>query len=141
MALLDKYKELVKQAEELAVEDLHYTEKDNTLHIQGVARDAEAKNKLWDVYSQIDPNFISGEVILDVDVVAEIKVFKARLTTTEPTLNVHKGPGVELPVIGHVTKDQPITLIGRANGYWWLIRSDNVEGYCYIEHIELESAT
>ncbi|TYR35334.1 SH3 domain-containing protein [Sphingobacterium phlebotomi] len=137
MALFDKYKMLLDAAEDIITDDLQFMEQNGVLIIRGVAPNAEVKNKLWDIYSQIDPNFISGEVLLDIDVLSMVKGCKARLIVDEPTLNVHKGPGVELPTIGNVTKGEVVTVMSRANVYWWLIRTDNIEGYCYAQNIEL----
>lgn len=137
MALFDKYKMLLDAAEDIITDDLQFMEQNGVLIIRGVAPNAEVKNKLWDIYSQIDPNFISGEVLLDIDVLSMVKGCKARLIVDEPTLNVHKGPGVELATIGNVTKGEVVTVMSRANVYWWLIRTDNIEGYCYAQNIEL----
>lgn len=137
MALFDKYRALLNAAEDLTTDDLQFMEQDGVLIIRGVAPNAEVKNKLWDIYSQIDANFISREVLLDIDVLSTVKGCKARMIADEPVLNVHKGPGVELPTIGNVTKGEVVTVISRANVYWWLIRTDNIEGYCYAQHIEL----
>ncbi|HLT88319.1 MAG TPA: SH3 domain-containing protein [Sphingobacterium sp.] len=137
MALFDKYRALLDAAKDLKTDGLQFMEQNGVMIIRGVARNAEAKNKLWDIYSQIDPNFISGEVLLDVDVLSTVKGCKARLIADKPTLNVHKGPGVELPTIGNVQKDEVVTVVSRANVHWWLIRTDNIEGYCYAENIEL----
>ncbi|MBD1421705.1 SH3 domain-containing protein [Sphingobacterium chuzhouense] len=136
MALFDKYKALLDEAGNLITEDLQFMEQNGVLIIRGVTPNAEAKNKLWDIYSQIDPNFISGEVLLDVDVLSTVKGCKARLFMEDPILNVHKGPGVELPTIGNVKKGEIVTVISRANVYWWLVRIHNIEGYCYAENIE-----
>lgn len=137
MALFDKYKMLLDAAADLITDDLQFMEQNSVLIIRGAAPNAEAKNKLWDIYSQIDPNFISGEVVLDIDVLSVVKGCKARLIVDDPILHVHKGPGVELPTIGNVPKGDVVTVMSRANVYWWLIRTDNVEGYCYAQHIEL----
>jgi|SRR5690606_13140708 len=137
MALLDKYKELVNEAKALIGEDMQFVVQNDLLHIRGIAPNAEAKNKLWDIYSQIDPNFISGEVLLNVDVSSSVKGCRARLTSEEPRLNIRKGPSVELPIIGHVEKDEIIVVICRANQYWWLVRAHDFEGYCYAQNIEL----
>lgn len=137
MALLDKYKELLSAAKALMGEDMQFVVQNDLLHIRGVAPNAEAKNKLWDIYSQIDPNFISGEVILNVDVSPSVKGCRARLIGEEQSLNIRKGPSVELPIIGNVEKDEVITVVCRANQYWWLIRAHDFEGYCYAQNIEL----
>ncbi|PRD47524.1 SH3 domain-containing protein [Sphingobacterium haloxyli] len=137
MTLFDKYKTLLDAAADAIIEGLQVIEQDRVLIIRCVAPNAEVKNKLWDIYSQIDPNFISGEVLLDVDVLSAVKGCKARFMADESILNIHKGPGVELPIIDRVRKGEVITLISRANVYWWLIRTDDTEGYCYAQHVEL----
>lgn len=136
MTLIDKYKTLLNAAKDLIIEDLQFMEQNRVLIIRGVAPNAEAKNKLWDIYSQIDPNFISGELLLDIDVLSTVKGCKARLLMEGPILHVHKGPGVELPTIGKIKKGEIVTVVSRANVYWWLVRTDNIEGYCYAENIE-----
>lgn len=136
MTLLDKYKELLKQAEVLAIENLRCTEQNGLLNICGTAVNAEVKNKLWDVYSQINPNFIANEVTLNVAVSPVVKGKKMRIVTEETKVNVRKGPSVELPIITNIDKDNIITLLGRANDYWWLIRTNNFEGYCYVQNME-----
>src|SRR5690606_1017121 len=137
MALFDKYRALLDAAKDLKTDGLQFMEQNGVMIIRGVARNAEAKNKLWDIYSQIDPNFISGEVLLNVDVSSSVKGCRARLTSEEPRLNIRKGPSVELPIIGHVEKDEIIVVICRANQYWWLVRAHDFEGYCYAQNIEL----
>lgn len=137
MTLFDKYKTLLEAAENLTIDDLQTAERDGVLVIRGIARSAEAKNKLWDIYSQIDPNFISGEVLLEVDVSPTVTGCQARLIADEPVLNIHKGPGIELPTISKIRKDEVVTVISRANVYWWLVRTDDGEGYCYAQHINV----
>src|SRR5690606_21167139 len=136
MALFDKYRALLDAAKDLKTDGLQFMEQNGVMIIRGVARNAEAKNKLWDIYSQIDPNFISSEVLLDIDVLSTVKGCKARLFMEDPILHVHKGPGVELPTIGKIKKGEIVTVVSRANVYWWLVRTDNIEGYCYAENIE-----
>lgn len=136
MALLDKYKELLKQADVLAVENLRCTEQNGLLNICGTAANAEIKNKLWDVYSQINPNFIANEVTLNIEVSPVVKGNKVRVVTDQINVNIRKGPSVELPIITNIDKDHIITLLGRANDYWWLIRTNNFEGYCYARNME-----
>lgn len=137
MALLDKYRELLNAGKALMGGEMQFVVQNDLLHIRGIAPNAEAKNKLWDIYSQIDPNFISGEVILNVDVSPAIKGCRARLIADEPRLNIRKGPSVELPIVANVEKDEIIVVVCRANQYWWLVRAQGFEGYCYAQNIEL----
>lgn len=135
MGLWSKYKLLVDAVREHLADNVQCTEQEGLLIIRGAAPSAEVKNKLWDIYSQIDPNFISGEVVLDVYVLPEVKGCRACLLADEPSLNVRKGPGIEPPVVGQIGKEEVVTVLGRAHEYWWLIRTDHFEGYCYAPYL------
>src|ERR1044071_5183431 len=41
---------------------------DGVLHINGTAPSEEAKQQLWDKYNEIDPNYASGDLVLNVEV-------------------------------------------------------------------------
>ncbi|MDQ3749717.1 MAG: LysM peptidoglycan-binding domain-containing protein, partial [Acidobacteriota bacterium] len=41
-------------------------EDDGVLKVDGVAGSAEAKQQLWDEYGRLDPDFRSGEVVLNI---------------------------------------------------------------------------
>ena len=60
MALVTKYKVLIDTAQNSGISDLQVAEQEGVLHIRGTAPSADVKNKLWDIYNQIDPNFLSG---------------------------------------------------------------------------------
>ncbi|MBD1426633.1 SH3 domain-containing protein [Sphingobacterium arenae] len=137
MALLNKYKSLITAAENLVTGGVQFMEQDSILIIKGAAPSAEVKDKLWDIYSQIDPNFISREVSLDIEVLATVKGCKAYMIVEEPILNIHKGPGVESPIIDKVQRQEIVIILSRTNVYWWLVRTNNSEGYCYAQNIEL----
>jgi|GEM_PF-569459 len=137
MSLLNKYKSLIDAAESLIIGEVQLMEQNSILIIRGAAPSAEVKDKLWDIYSQIDPNFISREVLLDIEVSATVKGCKAHMIIDEPTLNIHKGPGVESAIIDEVPRQDAVTILSRTNVYWWLVRTNNSEGYCYAQNIEL----
>ena len=108
MSLKSKYKNLLDVAVLGEIRDLHVEEHADKLIISGIAPDGDVKNKLWDVYNQIDPNYISGEVLIEVLVDAGVAVSKLRVVTESTNLNVRKGPGIEQPIIGTALKDQVI---------------------------------
>lgn len=137
MTLLNKYRPLIAAVDELMPEGVEVMEQNSVLILRGIAPNGEVKNKLWDLYSQIDPNFISREVILDIQVAPSVKGCKAKLIVDSPTLTIRKGPGVELPIIDTLSSDEMVTVLCRANVYWWLIRANDSEGYCYAENIDL----
>jgi uncharacterized protein YgiM (DUF1202 family) len=137
MALTTKYQGLIDVANSSGIEDLQIAEQEGVLHIRGVAPSADVKNKLWDVYNQLDPNFLSGDVVMNVDVSTAVAGSQVRVITQNSNLNIRKGPGTDQPIVGKAAKDEIITLISRANDQWWLVRTqDGEEGYCYAQYLE-----
>lgn len=137
MALLDKYKVLIDTANTSGIDGLQIAEQEGVLQIRGTAPNADVKNKLWDVYNQIDPNFLTGDVVMNVDVSTAVTGTQARVITESSNLNVRKGPGTDQPIVGKAAKDEIITLVSRANDQWWLVRTkDGEEGYCYAQYLE-----
>ena len=44
---------------------------DGVLHINGTAPSEEAKQQLWDKYSEIDPNYATGDLVMNIEVSGE----------------------------------------------------------------------
>lgn len=137
MALIDKYKVLIDTARSSGISDLQVAEQEGVLQIRGIAPNADVKNKLWDIYNQIDPNFLTGDVVMNVDVSTAVAGSQVRVKTERSNLNIRKGPGTDQPILGKAAKDEVITLISRANDQWWLVRTkDGEEGYAYAQYLE-----
>ncbi|WP_293923525.1 SH3 domain-containing protein [Sphingobacterium sp. UBA6320] len=137
MALQEKYKVLLDTARSLGTTDLNFVEQDGVLQIRGTAPSADVKNKLWEVYGNIDPNFAAGDVVMDVNVATEVPGSQVKVITDNSNLNIRKGPGTDQPIVGKAAKDEIITLISKANDQWWLVRTkDNEEGYCYAQYLQ-----
>ncbi|MBE8714917.1 SH3 domain-containing protein [Sphingobacterium hungaricum] len=137
MSLTTKYQALIAEAKSAGIDDLQIAEIDGVLQIRGTAPSADVKNKLWDIYNQIDPNFLSSDVVMNVDVSTAVAGSKVRVITNNSNLNIRKGPGTDQPIIGKAAKDEIINLISRANDQWWLVRTeDGEEGYCYAQYLE-----
>jgi nucleoid-associated protein YgaU len=66
MALMEKYQSLVDLANQLGISGLNTQEDNGVLHIDGTASSAEAKQQLWDEYNRLDPDYRSGEVVLNI---------------------------------------------------------------------------
>ncbi len=64
--LMEKYQSLIDMANQLGVSGLDVREDDGVLKVDGVAGSAEAKQQLWDEYGRLDPDFRSGEVVLNI---------------------------------------------------------------------------
>ena len=137
MSLSDKYKVLLDTAKVSSIQDLKVAEVEGVLHIQGTAPTADIKNKLWDIYNNIDPNFVTGDVVMNVDVSTAVIGSQARVITQNSNLNVRKGPGTDQPIVGKASKGEIITLVSKANQQWWLVRTtEGEEGYCYAQYLE-----
>jgi uncharacterized protein YgiM (DUF1202 family) len=134
-ALQDKYKELLDAATASDVSNLNVSEVNNVLHVSGEAASGTTKDKLWDIYNKIDPDFRAGDLILDVNVAAGAGS-KATVTTDSTNLNIRKGPGTDQPIVGKAAHGATVTLLSKANDQWWLIKNeDGDEGYAYAQYL------
>jgi len=135
MALQDKYKELVDTANASGVSNLQVREENNVLYIDGQAPSGAVKDKLWEIYGKIDPDFKAGDLVMNVDV-STLPGTKAKVTTDSTSLNVRKGPGTDQPIVGKAAHDEIVTLVSKTNDQWWLIKTDSgVEGYAYAQYL------
>lgn len=133
MALTEKYKELVDLAKQYGSS---VTDSGNVLKVEGSVPSADLKNKMWDIYNRIDPNYRSGDLVLNVKVDAP-DGGKVKVVTQESNLNIRKGPGTDQPIVGKAAKGDIITLVGKANDQWWLVKdNDGEEGYSYSQYLE-----
>lgn len=136
MALQDKYKPLIDAATTSGISNLQVREENNVLYINGTANDGSTKDRLWEIYNQIDPDFRSGDVVLDVDVAATGGA-KLKVTTESSNLNIRKGPGTDQPIVGKAAHHEIITLINKTNDQWWLVKTDaGEEGYAYAQYLD-----
>ena len=66
MAVADKYQSLIDLAGQLGVSGLNTREENGVLYIDGVAGSASAKQQLWDEYNRIDPDYRSGDLVMNI---------------------------------------------------------------------------
>ncbi|MEJ7586612.1 MAG: SH3 domain-containing protein [Ferruginibacter sp.] len=136
MALLEKYKKLTDAAATAGISDLQVSEQDKVLYINGTAPSGAVKDRLWDIYGSIDPNFLAGDVVMDVNVSVDADVTQVKVITDSSNLNIRKGPGTDQPIVGKAAHGEIITLINKSNKQWWLVRTaDNEEGYAYAQYL------
>ncbi|RYY31106.1 MAG: SH3 domain-containing protein [Chitinophagaceae bacterium] len=139
MALQSKYQQLIDAATSMGVNNLQVREQDNVLYIDGQAPDGSTKDRLWETYNQIDPDFRSGDLIMNVDVSTEIAGAKAKVVTEKSNLNIRKGPGTDQPIVGKAAHNSYVTLVSKSNDQWWLVRTDaGEEGYAYAQYLSVE---
>jgi len=140
MALQDKYKELTDAATAAGITDLQVKEQDNILYVDGTAPTGAVKDQLWDIYGKIDPNYLTGDLVLNVNVSVGADVKKVKVTTDSSNLNIRKGPGTDQPIVAEAAHGEVITLLNQTDAQWWLVRTDdNEEGYAYAKYLTPES--
>jgi uncharacterized protein YgiM (DUF1202 family) len=136
MALQDKYADLINAATAAGVTELAVREQDNVLYVDGTAPSGEVKDKLWDVYNTLDPDYRSGDLVLNVNVAPDALSAQYRVTTQSSNLNIRKGPGVDTPIVGKAGHGEVVTFLSKYNEDWYLIRSvDGEEGYSNTRYL------
>ena len=100
MALTEKYKQLIDAANAGGVTNLQVREQDNVLYIDGEAPSGSVKDTLWDIYGKIDPDFGSGDLVMNVNVGNLAEGTKLKVVTESSNLNIRKGPGTDQPIVG-----------------------------------------
>ncbi|MFI5129813.1 MAG: SH3 domain-containing protein [Chitinophagales bacterium] len=136
MALQEKYKRLIDEAKSSAVSDLQIREQNSVLYIDGSVSNAKVKDSLWATYDEIDPDYRSGDLVLNVNV-ATPAGSKAKVATKSSNLNIRKGPGTDQPIVGKAAHDELVTILSNANEQWSLIKTENgEEGYVYSQYLE-----
>lgn len=136
MALQEKYRALIDTAKAAGVNNLQVREQDGVLYVDGEAPSGAVKDQLWDIYGRIDPNFLTGDVVMNINVSTAIPGSKVKVTTQSSNLNIRKGPGTDQPIVGKAAHNEIITLVSRANDQWWLVRTDDgEEGYASAQYL------
>ena len=134
--LQEKYKDLIASAQNSGVSNFTAVEHEGVLRINGDAPSGTVKDQLWEVYNRIDPNFLSGDVVMDINVATAVAGAKVKVVTESSNLNIRKGPGTDQAIVGKAAQGEIITLMSKANDQWWLVRTnDGEEGYAYAQYL------
>ncbi len=65
-ALQQKYQQVIDMARNAGVTDLQVREEGNILYIDGTAPSESAKQRIWDVYNTLNPNYKSADAVLNI---------------------------------------------------------------------------
>jgi nucleoid-associated protein YgaU len=68
MSLQNKYQPLIEAAQSAGVNNLQVRQQGNVLYIDGEVASESVKKQLWDKYNQLDPDYRSGDLILNLNV-------------------------------------------------------------------------
>jgi nucleoid-associated protein YgaU len=66
MSLQEKYQPLIDLANQSNISGLNITEGEGFIKIEGSAPSAEVKQALWDEYGRLDPDYRSGDLVLNI---------------------------------------------------------------------------
>jgi nucleoid-associated protein YgaU len=64
--LTEKYQSLIDMASQLGISGLSVEEDNGVLKVNGSAASADAKQALWNEYARLDPDYRSGDLVLDI---------------------------------------------------------------------------
>ena len=136
MALQDKYKQLIDAATAAGTKNLQVREQDGVLYIDGAAS-GTIKQQLWDLYETIDPNYASGDLVMNINSVSGVaEGAKLKVTTNRTNLNIRKGAGTDKDIVGKASRNEIVTLVAKENDQWWIIKTEEgEEGYCYTQYL------
>ena len=138
MALQDKYAELLQAANTMGVANLAIAEKDGTLHVSGTAKSTADYDALWALYDKIDPNMVSGDLMMNIDIKADAGA-QLKVTTDKTNLNIRSTPSTEGTIIGKAAHDEIVTLVEKTDDSWWKIKTkDGEEGYAFAQYLSPE---
>lgn len=66
--LRDKYQTIVDLSNQLGVTNMSVEDGEGFIKINGTAPSEEAKKQIWDEYNRIDPEYRTGDLVLNIDV-------------------------------------------------------------------------
>ena len=135
MALQDKYAELLQTATTLGIKDFASAEQAGVLHLSGTAKSTADYDTLWALYSKIDPNMASGDLMMNIDVKADTGA-QLKVTTDSTNLNIRSTPSTEGEIVGKAAHDEVVTLIEKTDDSWWKVKTANgEEGYAFAQYL------
>ena len=136
MAIQDKYKELLDAANKSGISNLLVKEEKGVLYIDGNAS-GKVKQQLWDLYGKLDPDYSSGDLMLNINSVAGVgEGAKLKVTTNNSNLNIRSGPGTDQPIVGKAARGEIVTLVRKDSDQWWVIKtSGGKEGFAFTQYL------
>ena len=135
MALQDKYAALLTAAQTHGVSNLSVAEQNGVLHVSGTAKSTADYDALWAIYSQIDPNMASGDLMMNIDIKADAGA-QLKVTTDSTNLNIRSTPSTEGEIVGKAAHDEVVTLVEKTDDSWWKVRTaQGEEGYAYAQYL------
>lgn len=105
MALQDKYRELIDAARSGDATGVQVREQDNVLYIDGTVQSEGSKQKLWDIYNRLDPDYRSGDVVMNLSL-AEGAAIEYEVKSGDSLSKIGQKHGVEWRDIYEANRDK-----------------------------------
>ena len=104
MSLEVKYAELIATGNTLGIANWQVREQDGVLYLDGQAKSSADKDKLWEVYGKLDPDFKSADVVMNISV-AEGVVTEYTVVSGDSLSKIGQAHGVSWQKIYEANKD------------------------------------
>ena len=102
--LQQKYQELINAARTHGISNLQVREQGNVLYIDGQAPTEEAKRQLWNIYNRIDPDYRSGDLVMNLSAPEETEEYV--VVSGDSLSKIGQRHGVSWRVIYEANRDQ-----------------------------------
>ena len=108
MALQNKYQPLIEAAERAGAKNLQVRQQNNVLYIDGEVPSESVKQQLWDKYNQLDPDYRSCDLILNLNVApgAKSAVTEYEVVSGDNLSKIGKKYGVTWQEIYEANRDR-----------------------------------
>lgn len=105
MSLQEKYQPLIDMASSNGISGLNITEGEGFITIEGAAPSAEVKQDLWSEYGRIDPEYRSGDLVLNISS-PEATTISYTVVSGDSLSRIGKHHGVSWKQIFDANRDQ-----------------------------------
>lgn len=109
MALQNKYQTLIDAAQTSGATNLQVRQQGNVLYIDGQVSTEAVKKQLWDKYNQLDPDYRSGDLVLNLNVApggAETEMDEYEVVSGDSLSKIGQKHGVSWKEIYEANRDQ-----------------------------------
>lgn len=104
MSLTEKYAKLLDYARKSGAKLTKVEEQNGVLHIEGSAG-ALVKDKMWDLYNEIDPDMRSGDVVMAIETEGSEEIYEVKAGDSLSKIAT-KYPGMTWKKIYEANKDK-----------------------------------
>ena len=108
MALQNKYQPLIDAEQRAGATNLQVRQQNNVMYIDGTVPSETVKQQLWDKYNQLDPDYRSGDLILNLNVMPGAKeaVTEYEVESGDNLTKIGKKYGVSWQEIYEANRDR-----------------------------------